>query len=190
MQDKSKSITLGQLEYWAKVVAIAGAILTAAIGVYQLSASVSQSRAELAWRKAEMSRQIMTEFQASSAAQSLLMMDYEDSVREFTSAKGESFLIGANDVYAALEKDDAELTAKDFFIIDRFDELLYFMGQLEAAANSGLVDVRDVRYPLSWYVKQRFCPQKSQIEAYIMDYAAPETLAFLEGLPEWQSCSL
>ena len=111
---------------------------------------------------------------------------YQFGQNNLQSANGQSVRVNAELVYTALRKEVSDDT--DRFIIDRLDRTFFLVSQLEIAVRSELVNMEDVRYPLSGYAAEKMCPHQQLFESYMRDYAAPETLSFFERLEKWRSC--
>jgi len=111
--------------------------------------------------------------------------------RKFEIRKGRKTVVNANDVYCALSKNDdpeKSFSDKDVFIRDRFDRVFFLVSQLESARRSDLVRLDDIKFPLNWYVRERFCPRKALFDEYMKQYSAPEAIHFIHSLPEWNNC--
>ncbi|MGB4248922.1 MAG: hypothetical protein WBJ75_14500 [Pseudohongiellaceae bacterium] len=174
-----------RMESFGKLIGIVGGLVAVFSGIYQFGQSNLQSARELRWNQAEAAQEMISTMLADEGWIAMEMMDWDDEGRVYD-INGQSVRVNAEIVYTALRKEVSDDT--DRFIIDRLDRTFFLVSQLEIAVRSELVNMEDVRYPLSWYAAERMCPHKQLFESYMRDYAAPETLSFFERLEEWRSC--
>lgn len=184
-QTSAGSSKADRIEAWTKFIGVAGGLIAVFTGIQQFwSANVHDQR-ELRWNQANTALEMVNAMVEDEGWEAFEMMDWEDEGREYI-INGEPKMLNVDSVYTALEKEVSSPT--DHYIIDRFDRALFLISQLEAAVRSELVRVEDVRWPLSWYAAATLCPRKELFQSYISQYAAPETLHFLERLEEWRTC--
>ncbi|QEI11863.1 hypothetical protein [Cellvibrio japonicus] len=181
MVDENRSY----LESVVGFVGVVGGLIAIFTGVYQLWESNQQGVRNLRWEQAKMAREMVNNMLADEGWKAMEMMDWDDDGREYE-INGEKVRINAGTIYAVLENPVSDARAK--YIVDRFDRSLFLISQLEIAVRSSLVQIDDVRYPLSWYVGHRMCAKKALFEDYIKENAARETLQFFERLDEWNQC--
>ena len=180
-----------RLEWIGKYAAIVSAIVAASVGIAQFRRGVSQSVRELEWRQAEMARTMVNGMINDDGWQAMTMLDWEEG-RIYEIAPGTKVRILPQDVPVAIEAslgaNGRKRTDTQRFITDRYDRLLFEIGQLQGAVRSGLVRKDDVTFPLNWYVEKRLCPHRKLLLAYIAENSTNESRQFFESLDAWQRC--
>ena len=181
---------LSRVESVTKIIGIVGALIAAGGTVFNMAQTNAQDARELRWKQAALAREMVNKMIDDRGWKAMLMLDWQEG-RTFEFAEGHKpERILPRDVLAAMTKvaETREPSEKERYIVDQFDRLFLLVSQLESAARSDLVKRDDVRFPLSWYVTNRFCDHKQLLAAYMTKYSAPEALHFFESLEEWKKC--
>jgi hypothetical protein len=180
------------VEAISKLVGIAGALITAYLGLVQYQRSVDQSIREFEWKRAEQSRNIVDALLKDEAWDAMLMLDWsEGRIYELPSKR--KVKITPEQVPVALRAaicpaPGTTRTEAQRFVGDRFDRLFMVVGQMQVAVRAGLVKKGDVEFPLSWYVKNRLCRHKQFFLKYMRANSSSDAIAFLESMDSWRNC--
>ncbi|HSD52136.1 MAG TPA: hypothetical protein VLG48_12085 [Candidatus Methylomirabilis sp.] len=133
----------------AWLVAIAGGLIAAFRALREARQARELRREELRWRKAELAREILSEFRQNPRVQSAeTILDWTG--RSFEVAPGKSETISWEEMRRALCTTDVmNFSTMEAFVRDCFDSLF---GALEHYLRTGLVQFEDVEFPLEYTV--------------------------------------
>ena len=179
-----------RVETISKWIAIAGGLATALVAVGNYVRSVSIADRELDWKQAEQARQLVDRLHEDEGWQAMLMLEWDEGYD--LKLPGDVF-VTVRRAYAVLRRSlgstpEPPLTPLDRAVIARFDRFFFLVAQMQVAIRSQLVKQADVRFPISWYTRERLCPERALFDRYMKTNSAPETMAFFAALPEW-ACS-
>ena len=181
-----------QVIFWI-VLSISGAF-----AAYKVPIELNEN---LKWHKAEAAKKLNDEMLSNRrASQARKMLDYTNGRRYDLSEYAENELTNAEEkekaesvkknwiniekVSCSLGKRDEELnnlTDEDLFIRDCFDRFFFSLGIFEHNIIEGLVDFKDVRYPVEYYVKKIISsPHADVFESYLIEYGFWRTSNFLK----------
>jgi hypothetical protein len=110
---------------------------------------------ELRWKKAELAREILTNFKANQLyCDALTMLDY--SGREFEISKGIVEAVEWDELPNALQawKEPITFSDKEIYVRDCFDQLLGAFNLLEHYLRTDLLEFEDIEFPTAYYVNK------------------------------------
>ena len=111
-------------------------------------------REELTWRKAELARKVLLEVRSDSRIQNALRMldwtgrDYQVAPNQWKTVTWEEM------GYALRITDTMSFDDKEAFVRDCFDSLFEALEQVEHYLRTGLLEFRDVEFPLEYHVEK------------------------------------
>ena len=187
-----KPPSASRVEAISKWVALIGGLVTALVAVGNYVRSVSIADRELDWKQAEQARQLVDRLHEDEGWQAMLMLEWDDGYD--LKLPGDVFVtVKRAEAYTMLRRSlasapGAPLTPLERAVIARFDRFFFLVAQMQVAVRSQLVKQADVRFPISWYTRERLCPERALFDQYMKANSAPETMAFFAALPEW-ACS-
>jgi hypothetical protein len=164
----------------AKIFGIGGGLLAAFKGIDEFRQNRILRERDLRWKQANAAKSLMDElFDDPKAKQATVMLDYEEREYEFNDKKQK---IVRKDVIRALTGiDEGNLTAKDIFIRDCFDNLLYYTDLFEQSIKNTLFEQKDIEYPMHYFAdivnKVDF---KSTFRSYIDGNGSENSIQFFD----------
>ena len=172
---------------WIETVSRLAAIIAGLFAIHKGRREVQQNRdqraQELRWRQAQSGKELNDEMLDDPPARAAMdMLDY--SFKSYTDKRGNPLEITTAEWTHGLRTTQLNLSAKDEYVRQCFDNLLYYMGILEHHISRGLVLFDDVAYPIEYYV-ERMVPQAPTLMRYIQTYKFHRSAAFLNRFPEW-----
>ncbi len=169
-----------RLEFGAKIIAIAGGIVSALGLIWTLQVSTEQNETELKWKKSNLAKELIDSMLSDpQAMDAMRMIDWNG--REFDLGNGQQQTIYNEEVQRALDpKNDDNLFEKDVSIREYFDRLFYHMGRMERSLRTNLIKFEDVRSPLNYYAgKILACPEAS-FKPYMTNLMHDDALKLLD----------
>ncbi len=166
------------------VVAIISAVLTGGFALFQW-------KKDLRWKQAELARSMLDEifdYPPSDDAWRMVdgEMDYKDS-------NGASYTITMADVRAALPQKPSgswgESPGTHVYIRWCFDALLYYLERLELSLEIEIIEFRDIRASVLYYVSLMAKSDKELYLTYARTIGFDGAVAFLDRFSEWRDPS-
>lgn len=176
-------LTKDRFEVASKLIAIIGGIVSAAVLLFTLQASVEQRTKEHRWNQAHLAMELIDGLMSDPRAfEALRMIDWES--REYQIGGGKAQVITSAEVRDALDvRNNEQLTPSGVYIRESFDRLFHHMGKIERALRSDLVVAEDVRSPLLTYyapiLKARY---GTVVHAYMKQLGMGDAEALLRRL--------
>jgi hypothetical protein len=137
----------------AVLVACVGGVIAAFKAVFETRQSTEQRRAELRWRHAQASKELITDIhQDRHASNAVVMMDWSEGATEHEVEPGCRELLAYRDVLSALSKAPSDrVSSRDRYIRDAFDWFFYYIDRIELYIETGLIEFIDVRTVFKTY---------------------------------------
>lgn len=172
----------------AKVVAIIGGLISAAVLIVSLRQSTAQRKVQLRWDQAKLAAQLEDDLLINDpqAFNALRMTDW--GAYEFT-IEGAKIRITREEVQQALDvKNNDTLSPKGVFVRENFDRLFYRMGKIERAIESDLIVFNDVCSPMDYYVPFLRSTHKDVLGPYMKQLSHTDALHFMERFDNSPKC--
>jgi len=135
-----------------KIVAIIAAVLAAGKIVYEVQESRMQHARELRWKQANSAQELINGMVSDKLANdALTMLDWNGRVYE--TSEGEKVQIVMGEVIDALRTNNLAFSPKEIYIRDCIDAFLFRVEGMEQAIDNGLIEFRDVRFPMEYYAR-------------------------------------
>lgn len=144
--------TKDQVDIGLKIVGIIGGLLAAFKVLYELQESRRQKAKDLRWNQANSARELINQMLGNELAYNATIM-FDWSGREFKISPKEVVTIEFQDVINALRTTDLQFTEKEVFIRDCVDAFLFQVEFIEQAISNGLIEFRDIRFPMEYFIK-------------------------------------
>lgn len=139
-----------QVDLALKIVGIVGGLFAAFRGIYELRETRKQKQRDLRWKQANTAYALIKEMLASQGVNdTITMMDWDG--REYEVTPGQKSIIMATDIQPALRITQLQFQPKEMFIRDCFDAFLFHIVIIEHAIRNGLIEFRDVKFPIQYY---------------------------------------
>ncbi len=140
-----------QIELIAQIIAIVGGLIAAYKIITEMQQSRIQRHQDLRWKQSNAAREFLKEVLTSKTANdATIMMDW--SGRSFEIAPNTFTAITFEDVQDALRIDNLTFTPKEVYIRDCADAFLFHVELIEQAIRNDLIEFRDIKFPLTYYV--------------------------------------
>lgn len=160
-------------------IAILGGLVAAFRALWAARQSRILRREELSWRKAELARKILSELRADSRIQNALqMLDWTG--RDYQIASDQWKPVTWDEMVNALRITDImTFDDKDAFVRDCFDSLFDALEQVEHYLRTGLLEFRDVEFPLEYHV-EKLRDFENAVRPFMKQYGYDLALAFVD----------
>lgn len=173
-----------QVISWVAAVAVGG--ITAWKGIREVRQSTKQRQAELRWRQASATREILAEIHRHErAAHAVMMLDWFESKHKYEIEEGKEVEISYAEVLAALARQPSECNDEtDAFVRDCFDWFLYYMDRLEHYIRTGLITFEDVAPVFRTYA-EKLAKNRSVYENFLRSHEYDLAMSFWKRY--WES---
>jgi len=140
----------------------------------------AQRERELRWEKAKAAKEILDEMLSNEATiEAMRMLDWDGL--EYSLPSGKKVVISEPDYLRALRIEDLNFTDVEVFIRDCFDGLFYYMSLIEHYLRSDLVQIKDVQFPLDYYMKT-INKNRALFDRFLQYYRLTNASDFLKRL--------
>lgn len=178
---------------WAQLLLWAASIAAAVYGVFnglrQWRENTNQRQADLRWKQANKTHELLTQIHASEHAKhAITMLDWFACSHDYEIEKDKPKLaISYEEVLAALRKEQRELEdGKELFIFDSFDWFFYYVDRIEHYIRRGLVTFEDVEAVFLPYAK-KIAKHRRVYEAFLRSRDYDLAVGFWGRYNCWQS---
>lgn len=175
----------------------AGAVITAAVGVYKFGQDNRKGRVqreeeiaarqeankvaerELEWRRAGAAQASLEKMEDDPlAADAMLMLDWDG--REFSDGE-HKWILRKSDVIQALRVEGARFTEAEVYVRDAFDHLFWHFERIQHQIDVGLITPEHVRFPLGYLVAV-INEDREAFQAFLEAYGYEGAIKLMDAL--------
>lgn len=156
LMDLSKLTIMEDAQLIVWVVAFIAGLISAIIAIRTFQNSIDERKADLAWRQANASRELVKELhENSNAIAAVSMLDWFSIDQPDNYDKSRMIEINYEEVLVALPKLCVKnFTDKEHYILQSFDWFFYYIDRMEQYIQDGLITFNNVKYIFWAYYKK------------------------------------